>query len=455
MLDLSNLHVTSAIREHFAPHNRHIFTQMPSAVVGALACQKDSFLRTFQSVVLSCLEYTPPQSNRTKKNTEAAKGPEYAIEVEDTVLFPEGGGQPSDTGSFVLPDDSVVPVTKVIRDKLTARHITALPIEPGTRVIINLDWQKRVDYMQQHTGQHLLSAVFDQHHLETLSWAMGDKINYIELPQKVDESVLQQVSSKVNELIFRGLPLSVVTPDAHGEPIDTSHIPDDYDMSKGIIRIVKIGDMDANPCCGTHLTSTLQIQAIALLHQLNIRGGNSRLHFLCGSRVYKYLEEQNKILKASGALLSCQVDEVTDKIALLNSTYRKAMSRELALTKELANIRASEVLQALQHSPVATVYRSDNSAEYATLFHKELATLLKDNTISLDTHTVVFINGDYASGQGGSIKISGPQAQDIAQQLQSRITNLKGGGKGTLFQGKIPKYLKGELELALAYLELL
>ena len=66
---------------------------------------------------------------------------------------------------------------------------------------------------------------------------------------------------------------------------------------KGIIRIVKIGELDANPCCGTHLTSTAQIQSIALLHQSPIRGGHSRLHFICGGRVANHLRKEHEILK--------------------------------------------------------------------------------------------------------------------------------------------------------------
>ncbi|CAK7915402.1 putative alanyl-tRNA editing protein alaX [[Candida] anglica] len=448
-----------------------------SSIVGALACQKNSFLKSFKTVVVSCLEYVPaPEVSEKSKKAKGKKDistlslddqpkqANYAIEFEDTILFPEGGGQPSDSGSIILPDESVITVSKVLRDKLSAKHITTSPIEPGTPVTLKVDWEKRLDYMQQHTGQHLLSAVFDTYNLETLSWAMGEngKLNYIELPKKVDDNVLAEVNKKVNDLIFDALPIGVVTPDSHGGEIDTSHIPDDYDLSKGIVRIVKIGELDANPCCGTHLTSTSQIQAISLLHQTNIRGGNSKLFFLCGSRVYKYLVESNKIVKGAGSLLSCQSEEVTEKITQLNANYKKALSRESGLLKDIAGTEAKAFFEEFksatsENEKVEYSYRPDNNQEYMTLLQKELTTLVNTNKgsgVDLDKiHTVTILNGDYPSGTGGSVKIFGPRTEEIASEIKKRLSNIKGGGRGNSFQGKIPKYEKGELESVLQYLD--
>lgn len=114
----------------------------------------------------------------------------YGVEFEDTVLFPEGGGQPFDKGTITIlnngasSESKTVEVNAILRDKLKAVHIVDEPLEPGTQVKLQVDWDRRLDIMQQHTGQHLLSAVFDTLKLDTLSWSMGDVINYIELPEK-------------------------------------------------------------------------------------------------------------------------------------------------------------------------------------------------------------------------------------------------------------------------------
>lgn len=441
-----------------------------STIVGALACQKNSFLKSFQTVVVSCKEYEPiltskDKQSKGKKREDKDQTPKeklYAVELEDTILFPEGGGQPYDTGSIVLPDDSKVDVKQVLRKELTAVHVVPEAVQPGCKVILNLNWNRRIDIMQQHTGQHLISAVFDTYNLETLSWSMGDMINYIELPQKVDDNVIEEVSQKVNDLILENIPITVTTPDEHGEEIDTTHILEDYDLSKGVVRIVKIGNLDANPCCGTHLTSTGQIQAVSFLHQVNIRGGNSRLHFICGSRVSKQLANYHKLLKeVLGSTLSCQIEEVNTKVTELNANYRKSQSRESALLKQLANILAVEIFTKFKNSEgsIATVYREDNGPEYLQLFQKELTTLInsnKDSGVNInDKFTVVLLNGDYKSGTGGMVKILGPRAEEIQAELKKLITNMKGGGKGASFQGKVTKYEKGEVESVLRYLELL
>lgn len=414
-------------------------TVASSTIVGALACQKNSFLKTLSTLVVSCSEYE--------------KG--YAVELKDTVLFPEGGGQPYDTGKMVLPDDKEVVVEKVLRNKLTALHITQTPVEAGTPVSLKVDWDRRIDLMQQHTGQHLISAVFDTYDLETLSWSMGEVVNYIELPRKVEPELVEEVSKKINDLILENVPITVTTPDSHGGEVDVSHIPSDYDLSKGIVRVVKIGDIDANPCCGTHLQATGQIQAVTLLHQTPVRGGHSRLHFVCGSRVYKYLAKEHGILRAiQGTYLSCQLDEVVEKVEALTTNYKKATSRETNLLKELAAIEASRVFNLFKNgTTTAYVHRAD-SVEYITLLQKELLTLINNNKeagVDLSSkHTVVLVNGD--KGKSGMVKILGPAAPDILAELKTRLSNLKGGGKGASFQGKITKFEKGELDAVLAYL---
>lgn len=435
-----------------------------STVVGALACQRDSFLKAFETRVVSCKEYEPILSARDKQNKGKKSAEDklekglFSVELEDTILFPEGGGQPFDTGKFILPDLKEVEVLKVLRQELSAVHVVPEKVEPGTVVNLKVDWERRLDIMQQHTGQHLVSAVFDSFDLETVGWSMGDSINYIELPKKVDESIIAEASRIINQRIVENLPISVSTPDEHGHEIDVSHIPEDYDKSKGVVRVISIGDMDTNPCCGTHLKSTGQVQAVALLHQTNIRGGNSRLHFTCGSRVGKLLEKNYLMLKdVSGSQLSCQVEEIGTKVTELNLNYRKTQSRETGLLKELANLKATAVFEKFKKDKVAYIYRADNSPEYLTACQKELLTLInsnKDSGVNVsDNNTVVFINGDYKSGTGGMVKIMGPKAEELLKEIKNLVKNIKGGGKGASFQGKITKYEKGEIENVLEYLE--
>ncbi|KAJ2796533.1 hypothetical protein H4S07_006194, partial [Coemansia furcata] len=121
--------------------------------VGLLACQQTPFLQELDTYVLSCSD---------KPDSEGL----YCVELADTVIFPEGGGQPSDTGCI-----SGVPVMHAKRDGLRAIHYVPAPIPAGTSVHVEVDFKRRLDHMQQHSGQHLLSAVLRKDWgLETVSW---------------------------------------------------------------------------------------------------------------------------------------------------------------------------------------------------------------------------------------------------------------------------------------------
>ncbi|KAL6451035.1 hypothetical protein SBY92_001285 [Candida maltosa Xu316] len=421
-----------------------------SAIVGALACQRNSFLKTFNTKVISSFEFVPPPTSKEKQSKSKSKTKEFGVELEDTILFPEGGGQPFDKGTItILSNNKVIEVKSVLRENLKAIHIVNELIDPGVEVTVNLDWKRRIDHMQQHTGQHLLSAVFDTYGLETLSWNMGEDINYIELPKKIEDELVKDVQDKVNSLILEGVPISVVTPDQHGHEVDISHLPDDYDASQGIIRIVKIGELDANPCCGTHLTSTAQIQAISLLHQSPIRSGNSRLFFICGLRVANCLSNEHKILKnVSTNQLSCSIEDVEEKVESLKGNFRKANST----VSKLAVLEAKKILTNFEKGgSVAYVYHPD-LPDYLTAVNKELLNLTKGNDeIDLSKKTLVLLSG--AAPNGGMVKISGPQAESLQGELKTKLSNLKGGGKGANFQGKITKFEKGELDSVIKYLE--
>lgn len=425
-----------------------------STIVGNLACQRNSFEKTLQASVVSCIPYdTGKLKGKTKGSTRDKN--KYVLELSDTVLFPEGGGQPSDMGLMQLPDGTKVEVEEVFRDKLTAFHVTSKYVEPETEVHLEVNWKRRFDIMQQHTGQHLLSAVLDKYGLNTLGWSMGELINYIELGKQISEEMVAEVADKVNSLIQESLPVTVI----QGDPVKDKEklkIPEDYDINQGIIRIVKISELDHNPCCGTHLQSTSQLQSIVLLHQTRVRGGNSRLHFVCGSRVYKYSNHMFHTLKTLGSQLSCPQEELSEKVSQLSANYKKSLAKEQALLKEISSIHAEEVYKFLETSPVDFVHREENDAEYMNQFQKALFTLIngkEGGPVNLETKTVAIIVG--SSGKGGSIKILGPLAQEILNHLKKLITTLKGGGKGDFFQGKVMKYEKNELPEVLDYLKLL
>jgi misacylated tRNA(Ala) deacylase len=157
-----------------------------------------------------------------------------------------GGGQPTDHGTIVVtPSSRSIPITSVQRQGLRCIHFSPEPLAPGTTVRQNVSFTRRWDHMQQHTGQHLLSAIMDTYdNLETLGWGMGTEgeMNYVELPRKPSQDEIQEIQDKCNEVIRNNLKITVDTPvDAKADSL-----PEDYDKEKGIVRVIKIGDIDSN-----------------------------------------------------------------------------------------------------------------------------------------------------------------------------------------------------------------
>lgn len=248
-------------------------TFLQPKVVGDLACQHDSYLRTIESEVVSCVEHLPQAkangSKKSPKNQVPEEPPQsWLIECSDSVLFPEGsygspkfhvilhllrdmrgGGQPTDYGTLTPISNSPgepIAIRVVERQGLRCVYRSSRPLEPGTPVRQDVDFARRWDHMQQHTGQHLLSAVMDKlDNLETLGWGMGaeNDINYVDLPRKPSQVEMQTIQEKCNEAIRNNHKITVETP----HDAKTDSLPGDYDKEKGVVRVIKIADIDENP----------------------------------------------------------------------------------------------------------------------------------------------------------------------------------------------------------------
>lgn len=159
-----------------------------------------------------------------------------------------GGGQPSDHGTITPlsgTDQTPIPIKNVQRQGLRCIIYSPKPLSPGDRIRQEVDWKRRWGHMQQHTGQHLLSAVMqNRHDLKTLGWGMGadESMNYVDLQRKPTEEEMQAIQNECAELIRENLPIKVETPD------DAKHdkLPGDYDKSDGVVRVIHIGDLDTN-----------------------------------------------------------------------------------------------------------------------------------------------------------------------------------------------------------------
>ncbi|KAF8760191.1 actin family [Rhizoctonia solani] len=351
-----------------------------------VSCQQNSYLNELQTKVVSCVEVTSSKADtkRTKKNKEkesqahpALNGEKtlWEIECEDSVLFPEGGGQPTDHGTITTiegPNDPI-PISTVHRHGLRAVIFSPRPIAPGTTVVQRVDARRRMDHMQQHTGQHLLSAIMDTYPgLETLAWSMGASIvgdnliddgripnmNYVELGRKPSEAEISEIQERCNQLVMQNRPITINTP----KDAIQDWLPSDYDKENGIVRVVTIEGVDENPCCGTHLSQTSHIGPILLHHTQPIRGTNTRLFFSCGSRAIALATSSLQATRSLSATLSAgpTPSELSARATQVTNSLRDAIRAKRKLEAEIAGYIAVRVVQ----DSLTWVHRADVGLDF-------------------------------------------------------------------------------------------
>ncbi|ODQ51934.1 ThrRS/AlaRS common domain-containing protein [Saitoella complicata NRRL Y-17804] len=413
--------------------------------VGELACQKDSYLKSIVTKVVRCEKVVPAATNGKKKKgaaPESEKKDAWEVELLDTVIFPEGGGQLHDTGSLTptIPDATAVHVSNCQRRLLSCIHTTSAPLDPSTEVRVNVDWPRRFDNMQQHSGQHLVSAVLDlpPYQLETLSWGMNATEAYVEIGRKLSEEELQALEDRCNELIREDLKVVVHT---SNRVDDQGNLPADYDPEKGTVRVVCIGDLDRNPCCGTHVSKTSQLNAISILYTTPSRGLNTKINFVVGDRVRRTAKQSVGRLRKLGNKLSSQIDEITDKVDKLMDDKKDTEKREKTWRQLAARFEAEKARAALASHGKAFIHASEGGIPHLSEIAAEIGE-------ARDTGVVLLVCGDDTNeNDGGPVMVTGEESKvkELAAEVQKALPDVRGGGKAR-WQGKVGKWWPGDVE---------
>ena len=249
----------------------------------------DSYLTSFSAVVVA-VESEP---NR--------------VYLDRTAFYPTSGGQPHDTGSI-----NGVAVVDVIDEEEQVAHCTSgnSMLAVGDVVDCKVDPARRSDLMQQHTGQHIISAVCaDEHGWDTLSVHFGIEYSTVDVSASaIDDSMISAVEHRVNEIVMSGLPLAVTYEDAAS--VKGLRKPSNR---TGALRIVSIDGVDRSACGGTHVRRTGEVGPILLRGVEKVRGG-SRIRFLCGWRALGRARLDAEILSHTSRLLSAAPDELPNLI---------------------------------------------------------------------------------------------------------------------------------------------
>ncbi|BGP01753.1 hypothetical protein RTG_01770 [Rhodotorula toruloides ATCC 204091] len=450
--------------------------------VGILACQRDPLLSTLETTVTRCDKVAPvpvAKGKGKKGAADAAKAEdvpadEWEVELLDTVLFPEGGGQNSDSGRLVplvegqdgqAGEPAIV--RQVLRRNLDAVHYVSKPIEVGTKVRVEVDMERRRDLMDQHTGQHLLSAVFEQDlKLDTLSWSLQKfpELCYVELPRAPTADEIAYVQKRCNDLIGEARPISVKfelataeTGVQLGEKVPEDYRADESGERPPVQRTVIIDELDENPCCGTHYPSLAYLRTLYISpNTTSIRGTNARVYFAVGApRLLAYLSSIHTAAREAALAAGCAIPDLPAKVEGLVSGVSDVRRNQKRLAGELASWVAKDLWEQASKAAAgegktlkALSFREEdatNSLEFLSSVSLELKPRIEALPADTNKHLFVLASGatagsPNAANAGGSVLIVG--SDDLVMQAGKKVVEvfgkerIKGGGKGR-WQGKL------------------
>ena len=358
------------------------------------------YIRQFEAKVLSC--------------SEGKKG--WEVVLDQTAFFPEGGGQPADTGT--LGD---VRVLDVHEKKGEVIHYTDAPLEEGKTIAGNVDWEQRFLYMQEHSGEHIVSGlIHSKFGYDNVGFHMGNEETTIDFNGLLTWDDLMEIEEKANRIIWSNREIYA------GFPSVKELAEMDYRSKKeidGDIRIVSIPDADTCACCGTHVTRTGEIGLVKFISMIHYKGG-VRISLRCGQRaVMDYERKRDEIQKIS-VLLSAKTEEVASAVERMKNEIGKLQEKLGGCYGKLIEGQVNSLLESQDN-----IFLMESGFEAAQL--RQLVNLSLEQKKG---KTVLALSENSA---GGFSYILGSKTEDmraLSKEL-NQLLNGRGGGSTQMAQG--------------------
>jgi alanyl-tRNA synthetase len=348
------------------------------------------------------------------------------VYLDETAFYPTSGGQPHDVGTL-----GGVAVVDVVDENERIAHVLAAPLGGGgsePRLVGRIDWVRRYDHMQQHTGQHLLSAVFeDMFGAKTVSVHFGPESSTLDLDvESLTHEQLVAAETRANELVGEARLVAVTFEDAQ-----TAQGLRKASDRAGTLRIVSIEGVDRSACGGTHVRSTAEIGAVLVRSSEKVRK-TTRVEFVCGRRALRRARHDLDALSAIAASLSSSLDDAPAVVATQSERLREADNARKKLDRELSGYRVRERYDATTPGAdgVRTiVVRDATSIDELRAFAQAAFALPRVVVIgALLTPASVLLASSEDSGV------------DAGRLLKERLAIVggRGGGSPRLAQGSVP-----------------
>ncbi len=359
----------------------------------------DCHMQTFSAVVTGC---TPVKDG-------------YAITLDATAFYPEGGGQPCDTGSL---GDAVV--SAVYENGDTVVHLCDKPLAEGSTVVGTIDWARRFDFMQQHSGEHMVSGVIHRRYgYHNVGFHMGEDVVTVDFDGWIPQEALQEIEDAVNVAIWQNIPVRCYYP----TEAELSRLP--YRRKKDLpfpVRIVEIPNIDLCACCGTQVEYTGEIGLVKLLTCVKFHEG-ARIEMVCGKRALDLLGGIYHQNRQVSQMLSAKMQETVQAVRQMQESLTAEKFRSTGLEKRLF------------------AYIAQSYAGKAFALHFEDGLSPAENRALCDQiakacTVAVTLSGTDTAGYSLCIISRTEDAKAIGSPAV-RALQGRGGGKAEVFQGSL------------------
>ena len=340
----------------------------------------------------------------------------YLVTLDRTAFYPEGGGQPADHGTL-----GGVAVTDVHEKDGVVFHTCGAPVEIGTEVEGAIDWPRRFDHMQQHSGEHILSgllcALYD---CSNVGFHLGADTVTIDYDRELTWEQVLEAEKQANETIWKNTPAEITFP----TPEALASL--DYRSKKeltGKVRIVAFPGADCCACCGTHVARAGEVGLIKVLSCQKFREG-VRLEILCGQRAYRYLSQVYEQDHAVAQLLSVKPRDTLAAAERQSAELAAAKQRMTELEDRLFSLRAQALAGRGDVLLVEPPMRPDGARKLADAVARSAGGL-----------AAVFA-GEGTSHVYALVHAGGDDISPLVKRLNSALSG-RGGGRNGFAQGSV------------------
>lgn len=386
---------------------------------------EDQYLKEFTAEIIGVIE---------KNNL-------YYVSLDKTAFFPGGGGQHCDLG--YIDNHKVI---DIVEENGEIYHVTQTKPIKIHRVNCKIDWDRRLDGMQQHLGQHVLSGCFFKlFNANTVSIHLGNEISTVDIQGYLDEESIRKAERMANEIIYQNIGVNFLTPSK--KELKKLNLRRDLPNTNEQIRVVQIGDLDINACCGVHPSRTLDLQAIKIKRWEKHKGA-TRIEYLAGKRAiedyFKKDDFRNQICK----FLNCGEQDAINSVNKLSNELKACKDENRQIKIEISDYQIKDMIMSAENlgdiSVITKIYESGDLKHISKIAEK---IVLNDNMIVLlgvkneEKANLIF---------AASKNINSISMNDL---LKDAITLIDGRGGGSNFLaqggGKNSSNLQGVIDYAL------